>query len=107
VRLREVVTGREWLDRREDAGYPRGGSAFDGFGLFGGFRSRRQVQRCPGTVIELSDTRICIKGPAPHGELRERCFRLNQDTDIAGGITLDEWITIIYRGPYALKIERG
>jgi hypothetical protein len=30
------------------------------------------------TVIELSDTRIRIKGPAPDGELRERCFRLSR-----------------------------
>jgi len=92
------------MDAREDAGYPRRGNVFDGFGVAGVFRTPRR-QRRPGSVTHLDLDRICIWGPDSFGKLRKRCFELTNETWLDESLDLGTFVTVLYRGSIALRVE--
>lgn len=103
--------GRRIADAREDEGLPRRGSRWDGFGIAGMGRSAlgapKRQRRSFGKVTSCPPDVACIWGPGSHGELRERCFRIDMQTQGADPIELGHFVTIVHRGPQAIRIEQA
>jgi len=100
-----VALSRAAMDAREDAGFPRRGSPFDGFGIAGMFRNNQVVQRRPGRVTYVGPRRLCIRGPDGFGNIRERCFKCTSQTRIDERVELGSFVMIKHVGSAAIAIE--
>ena len=81
----------------------------DEWGLAGGFRARHRNRRSgvrPGIVTRLEPAEICIHGPTPHDELRERCWPLDESASLPQDLAVGDAVSVKYVSGRVVEIRR-